>query len=333
MADIFISYASEDREAARQLARALEECGWSVWWDRKILAGQTFDQVIERELESAKCVVVLWSPASVVSEWVKNEAAVAAERGVLVPAAIAVVKLPLEFRRRQTADLIGWHGNASHAGFQALRAGITAVVTGVPPPLPPHEKPQPRQGNSLSRIAVVALFIIAFGLGGYLLWPQPEKRDFPSQDEFVGQITEMQQRVIELIEQRHIDDATALIERGLRRVDIGLERFPESAALYTLRGYLLKDQYQSSKNRLPDEHRREYLAKAEEAFQHALRLDPRNAGAHNGLGNIFFFLGNFNAAIEHHSVALELAHGNYPAAEHDKRLAEQVRDGRIPFDF
>lgn len=133
MMDVFISYASENRERARKLASALEARGWSVWWDHKIIAGQAFDQVIEHELETAKCVVVLWSKDSIFSEWVKNEAAVAAERGVLVPALIDNVKLPLEFRRKQTADLIGWDGAPSHGGFQALCNGVAtkANITGV----------------------------------------------------------------------------------------------------------------------------------------------------------------------------------------------------------
>ena len=50
MADIFISYASEDRLRAEPLAKALEEQGWSVWWDRTIPPGETFDQVIATQL-------------------------------------------------------------------------------------------------------------------------------------------------------------------------------------------------------------------------------------------------------------------------------------------
>jgi TIR domain-containing protein len=128
MSDIFISYASEDRERVRHLAQALEANGWSVWWDRHIVAGQVFDQVIEHELETARCVVVLWSKNSIASEWVKNEAAVASERGVLVPAIIENIKPPLGFRRKQTADLQEWDGDTELAGYRSLCDGITAKL-------------------------------------------------------------------------------------------------------------------------------------------------------------------------------------------------------------
>ena len=117
MTDVFISYASEDRERAAQVANALEARGWSVWWDRKIITGQAYDQTIEHALANAGAVVVLWSRHSVVSEWVKNEAAAGADRGVLLPAAIEPVAPPLEFRRRQIADLSDWDDEADHAGL------------------------------------------------------------------------------------------------------------------------------------------------------------------------------------------------------------------------
>ena len=141
MADVFISYAREDHEHARKVASALSEHGWSVWWDRKIIAGQAFDQVIERELETARSVVVLWSKASVSSEWVKNEAAVAVERGVLVPALIESVKVPLEFRRKQTSNLILWDGDPLHLGFQELCEGVSNA-TGIA--AQHHPIPEPR---------------------------------------------------------------------------------------------------------------------------------------------------------------------------------------------
>lgn len=46
-----------------------------MWWDRTIPPGSTFDRVIEQALDSARCVVVLWSATSAASDWVKTEAA------------------------------------------------------------------------------------------------------------------------------------------------------------------------------------------------------------------------------------------------------------------
>ena len=108
MSDIFISYASPDRDKARALAGVLGAKGWSVWWDRTIPPGKEFDEVIEAALDSAKCVVVLWSKSSITSSWVKTEAADAMRRKVLVPALIEQVKIPLEFRRLHAADLSRW---------------------------------------------------------------------------------------------------------------------------------------------------------------------------------------------------------------------------------
>ena len=84
MADIFLSYARDDREKAESLARTLQEAGWSVWWDRSILPGSSYEQVIEHELSSASSVVVLWSAAASQSNWVRDEATLAQSRNVLV---------------------------------------------------------------------------------------------------------------------------------------------------------------------------------------------------------------------------------------------------------
>ncbi|MGZ5277126.1 MAG: toll/interleukin-1 receptor domain-containing protein [Caldimonas sp.] len=155
MSDIFISYASADRERAQLLARALQERGWSVWWDRTIPPGRQFDEVIEEALDAARCVVVLWSKASTASGWVKTEAAEAMRRKALIPALIdEAVKIPLEFRRLQAADLTRWHGAASTPEFEQFCAAIAAGLAGgvepqpapppyVPPHVPPYEPPGP----------------------------------------------------------------------------------------------------------------------------------------------------------------------------------------------
>ena len=53
MADIFISYSSNDRGLIEKLARDLSRHGYAVWWDTSLLAGENFRHVILRELAAA----------------------------------------------------------------------------------------------------------------------------------------------------------------------------------------------------------------------------------------------------------------------------------------
>jgi len=126
--EIFISYASADRPFAQSLAKALQNEGWSVWWDRAIPPGKSFDAVIEEALDGAKCVVVLWSKSSVASDWVKVEAAEASRRRILIPALIDSATIPLEFRRIQAASLVDWSGSGDHSGFQSLTASVRELL-------------------------------------------------------------------------------------------------------------------------------------------------------------------------------------------------------------
>jgi TIR domain-containing protein len=130
MSDIFISYARADKGKAELLANAFSREGWSVWWDREIAPGQSFDETIESALNSARCVVVLWSKHSVSSRWVKTEAAEGAERGILVPAMIENAPIPLEFKRIEAADLSDWEGEAPHRELDQLLKSVARRLDG-----------------------------------------------------------------------------------------------------------------------------------------------------------------------------------------------------------
>ena len=102
MADIFISYAREDQPLATVLADQLEQAGWAVWWDRDIPVGKDYDLIIDAELESARCVIVLWTKDSVLSRNVKDEANEALTREKLLPIQIGAVRPPMGFRMIQS---------------------------------------------------------------------------------------------------------------------------------------------------------------------------------------------------------------------------------------
>lgn len=122
MSDVFISYARADRPRAEALVDVLRVQGWSVWWDREIIAGDLYDDVIDGALQEARCVIVLWSDNSVGSRWVRAEAAEGFESGKLVPIELDGARIPLEFRRVQTISL--------RAGLDD-RDGLAQLVTAV----------------------------------------------------------------------------------------------------------------------------------------------------------------------------------------------------------
>jgi hypothetical protein len=134
VARIFLSYASEDRDRARELAADLETLGWAVWWDHKLQAGKTFAGVIESEIKKSDCVLVLWSKASITSRWVRDEANEGLERGVLVPCD----------RRGRAADGLSQHSAANSSGTTATRlAGFRQLVSDLKALLAPSPRPVP----------------------------------------------------------------------------------------------------------------------------------------------------------------------------------------------
>ncbi|MGL6223969.1 MAG: toll/interleukin-1 receptor domain-containing protein, partial [Steroidobacteraceae bacterium] len=151
MADIFISYARPDRSRIAPLSAALEQAGWSVWWDRHIDGGAAFARAIETELEASRAVVVAWSQAAVQSDWVKDEAASARDHGKLVPVSLDGTSAPLGFRQYHVIDLSAWNGEPSAPAVADLLRSLDARLGGAtsPPqsvaiPLPTeHSAPRP----------------------------------------------------------------------------------------------------------------------------------------------------------------------------------------------
>ncbi|MCB1722213.1 MAG: toll/interleukin-1 receptor domain-containing protein [Chromatiaceae bacterium] len=140
MGQIFISYANEDTESARRLAGAFEGLGWTVWWDKQIPPGMDYAQVIEKAVNEASCIVVLWSKHSIDSRWVHTEAAVGADRRIVATVIVDETpgeKVPFEFRRLQAVNLNDWTPGVPHAGFELLANRIRSILNEPQRPVEP----------------------------------------------------------------------------------------------------------------------------------------------------------------------------------------------------
>lgn len=126
--DIFISYSSKDRVWVSSLVKALEACGFSVWWDKALFAGDNFYSEIETVLDKAGCVITVWSESATKSEWVLAESKRGMTRNVWMPVMYQPARIPLAFETRHSANLQAWQGSIDEACFQSLLRAIEKVL-------------------------------------------------------------------------------------------------------------------------------------------------------------------------------------------------------------
>lgn len=122
--EVFISYKREQRSEARKLARALACHGVTVWYDRSLDAGEDFERRLQRQMEAARIVVVLWCPLSVESQSYvyRVEAPYAASVGKLLGVQIKGCTIPDPYKKLHTISLADWDRlpDSQHDGFLAL---------------------------------------------------------------------------------------------------------------------------------------------------------------------------------------------------------------------
>jgi hypothetical protein len=71
---VFLSYSPADERFAKQLALELTQRGCDVWDPRaELFAGDNWAEQIGQALKQSKAMVVLLSPDSVNSDWVRRE--------------------------------------------------------------------------------------------------------------------------------------------------------------------------------------------------------------------------------------------------------------------
>lgn len=172
MADVFISYAHEDQPFARRMAQALESEGFRVWWDHSIPPGQTWDEMITRNITDARCCLVLWSERAVISDWVKEEATIAKDQQKFIPVQLDNALPPVGFRRIRAALLQSWKGDVHDPQWRALVREVSAAsgVAAQPHRSPPRA-PSSHSGNGPPPVAAAMLALAGVVAVGALLIP------------------------------------------------------------------------------------------------------------------------------------------------------------------
>ncbi|MEZ5959636.1 MAG: toll/interleukin-1 receptor domain-containing protein [Hyphomonadaceae bacterium] len=134
-ADIFISYRRDQREQVLLIAERLQELGLSVWFDARLEAGTSFDEEINREVRTAKVVIVCWSPEAILSRWVRAEASIGLERNVLVPLFLCRTELMPPFNLVHGVDLEFWAGDPNAPAWRDVVASIRRLGVAVREPV------------------------------------------------------------------------------------------------------------------------------------------------------------------------------------------------------
>ncbi len=100
MTDVFISYSQAEPHYTIALAKALQDKGYSVWWDAGITPGESIHRIVQERLSKAKASIVIWSRSSIESQWVHAEAALASQHKKLITVRspdVDVTRIPLPF--------------------------------------------------------------------------------------------------------------------------------------------------------------------------------------------------------------------------------------------
>jgi len=124
---IFISYSHEDKDFADQLAHALHEAGEDVWWDQwEMMPGDSLiSKIFEEGLARAKAFIVILSPQSVRSKWVREELDVATIRKIegvtrIIPVLREAVEIPMSLRALLWLDM-----------QQDFSGGVTRIINAI----------------------------------------------------------------------------------------------------------------------------------------------------------------------------------------------------------
>jgi tetratricopeptide (TPR) repeat protein len=291
---IFISHSSKNKRIAGRLSGDVAGGKVDVWLDRNDLhSGDPLLDELQHALEACTHMLLLWSKPASESRYVKAEWQAAFDlQKAIIPCLLDGTPLPVFLRRFTFCDMRRTYEKGLAQIEKALRAEAE----------PPHrtEEPSARRDKQ----AVI--------------------------DKLVGG----QAQVLEALAAGTLVSARKLQVALDPIVNDALRRWRSDEVILNLAGYRLKNAYlikywnKISSGEYPWD---PVLIKAEQMFHSALGIRPDDPSAKNGLGNIYWFRGDLDAAefFVRHAIASARRQGfRYEAAEHDLQLMTRERAAR-----
>ena len=285
---VFISHASQNLDAAREIQAALQNDGLDVWLDdADIHAGVLLRNELQQAISASEAVVLLWSKPASRSRWVASEILTSfhLER-FIVPCLLSNTGLPQFLSHSVFLNL-------RHARTNAL-ARLGRQVMAAPKTHNPFPEVAPIQSSELKDTI---------------------RRLIAKQREILD--TADNQAALTL--QRALDGEMHAAEKQWR-FDASILNL---AGYHRKNAYMFKYWDEYCAGRFPAD---PLLREAERFFFETLFVNPTDISALNGLGNILLFEGELQAALFFVERAIEGARKagfDYAEARHDRQLILQ----------
>jgi hypothetical protein len=165
MTQIFISYSRKDTAFVRRLAGDLEKAGYSIWWDVSDLrGGDDWVRLIPEAIEKSDYFIVVLSPNSTASEWVRREYTQALSlRKKVIPIMLERTTVPFSLN---TINFLDFTSEAAYP--ENVKALLLALgYTGSMPAISPVSRPLTMRSLA---VPILVSVLILLAIGAYLIF-------------------------------------------------------------------------------------------------------------------------------------------------------------------
>ena len=151
MDKVFISYSRKDIEFVRKLAGDLEKADYDVWWDiTDLRGGDDWVRTIPAAIADSKYMIVVLTPDSIESEWVRKEYTQALSlRRKIIPIMLVPCNVPFALN---TINFVNFSVGEYEDNFKSLLSPLG--FTGKPPEVTPFNRTTAMLASALRRYAI-----------------------------------------------------------------------------------------------------------------------------------------------------------------------------------